>query len=680
MPRKVVSGPDYDDKYDDYDEYDDDYDDYDEAGYSNNQNAVNTGKESLKKSSNTVPVHWTCSMCTFNNHEGMVYCEMCGVFRESFVKSAKDVSLKDAVSAVSSEPLTSAKSKIDSAKMPIKTHAVDLDGDSAKKHAAMSCDKANSIQLPYAGSSLGAEKKKKTPVLSEEVTVERTTLLSSDHFRLKGDQSSGASSSSQNNDVTQKRYSGISQLTIDKNNVNATKPCLPEDYKPENWMLADQESGMLSQLNLAIVGHVDSGKSTLSGRLLHLLGKISKKDMHKNEKESKEKGKGSFAFAWAMDESSEERERGVTMTVAVAYLETKKFRVVLLDSPGHKDFVPNMISGATQADAAILVVDASTGSFEAGMDGEGGKGVGQTKEHAQLIRSFGVEQLVVAVNKMDAVAYSKERFEFIKLQLGSFLRSCNFKDSAITWIPLSAVENQNLIKPPSDACLTSWYQGFCLLEAIDSLQLPSRDVSKPLILPICDVIKSQSTGQLAAYGKLETGAIKNGSKVLVLPSGQEATVKTIERDSTSCTIARAGDNVAVSLQGIDGSQLIPGGVLCHPGFPVAVANHLELKVLVLDILTPILVGSQVEFHIHHVKEAARVAKIVALLDKTGKPSKSAPRFLKSKQNAVIQVTLDGAVCVQEFSKSRALGRAYLRSSGRTIAVGVVNRIIGQDQN
>ncbi|CAN6323553.1 unnamed protein product [Urochloa humidicola] len=674
MPRKVVSGPDYDDDYDDYDEYDDDYVEYDDTEYDNDQHPVKTVKESSKKSASMVPVHWTCSMCTFNNHESMTYCEMCGVFRETFVKSAKNGSLKEAVSAVSSEPRASAMPKADSAKTPMKTHAVDSDGDSARKHANMSCDKANSTQLPSSGSSLGAEKKKKTPVLSEEIPVERTALLVPDHFQLKGDQSSGASSSSQNDYVTQKLSSDISQLNVHKTNVNV------EDYKPEKWMLADQESGVLSQLNLAIVGHVDSGKSTLSGRLLHLLGRISRKDMHKNEKESKEKGKGSFAFAWAMDESSEERERGVTMTVGVAYLETKKYRVVLLDSPGHKDFVPNMISGATQADAAILVVDASTGSFEAGMDGEGGKSVGQTKEHAQLIRSFGAEQLVVAVNKMDAVAYSKERFEFIKLQLGSFLRSCNFKDSAIAWIPLSAVENQNLIKPPSDARLTSWYQGFCLLDAIDSLQLPSRDVTKPLILPICDVIKSQSTGQLAAFGKLETGAIQNGSKVLVLPCGLEATVKSIERDSNSCSIARAGDNVAVSLQGIDGNQLIPGGVLCHPCFPVAVANHLELKILVLDITVPILVGSQVEFHIHHVKEAARVTKIIALLDKTGKPSKSAPRFLKSKQNAVVQVMLDGAVCVQEFSKNRALGRAYLRSSGRTIAVGVVNRVIGQDES
>ncbi|TVU15903.1 hypothetical protein EJB05_39446 [Eragrostis curvula] len=672
MPRKVVSGPDYDDEYDEYDDYDEDYDEYDETGYGNTQHPAKEEKESLKNSSNTVPVHWTCSMCTFSNHESMMYCEMCGVFRESFVKSAKDGSIKDAVSAVSSELKTSATSKNGSAKTSVKTLALDFDGGAERKHASTSRDKADSIQLASSGST-SVTAKKKTPVLSEEIPVERT------NFQLKADESGGASSTSTNDDVTQKLSSDISQLCLEKNNVNVTKPCPPE-YKPEAWMLADQEPEVLSQLNLAIVGHVDSGKSTLSGRLLHLLGRISRKDMHKNEKESKEKGKGSFAFAWAMDESTEERERGVTMTVAVAYLETKKYRVVLLDSPGHKDFVPNMISGATQADAAILVVDASTGSFEAGMDGEGGKSVGQTKEHAQLIRSFGVEQLLVAVNKMDAVGYSKERFEFIKLQLGNFLRSCNFKDSAITWIPLSAVENQNLIKPPSDARLTSWYQGLCLLDAVDSLKLPSRDVSKPLILPICDVIKSQSTGQLAAFGKLETGAIRNGSKVLVLPCGQEATVKSIERDSNPCNIARAGDNVAVNLQGIDGSQLIPGGVLCHPGFPVAVANQMELKILVLDITIPILVGSQVEFHIHHVKEPARIVKIITLLDKTGKPTKSAPRFLKSKQNAVVQVALDGEVCVQEFSKSRALGRAYLRSSGRTIAVGVVSRIIGQDQN
>lgn len=164
-------------------------------------------------------------------------------------------------------------------------------------------------------------------------------------------------------------------------------------------------------------------------------------------------GKGSFAFAWAMDDSTDERERGITMTVAVKYFDTEKYHVVLLDSPGHKDFVPNMISGATQADAAVLVVDASIGSFEAGM---GVNGIGQTKEHSQLIRSFGVENLIVAVNKMDMVEYSKDRFNFVKSQLGIFLRSCGFKDSSITWVPLSATANENLVTAASDSRLLSW--------------------------------------------------------------------------------------------------------------------------------------------------------------------------------------------------------------------------------
>lgn len=163
-------------------------------------------------------------------------------------------------------------------------------------------------------------------------------------------------------------------------------------------------------------------------------------------------GKGSFAYAWALDESAEERERGITMTVAVAYFDTNKYHVVVLDSPGHKDFVPNMISGATQADAAILVIDASLGSFEAGMDTVGG----QTREHAQLVRSFGVDQIIVAVNKMDVVQYSKKRFDFIKQQVGRFLRSIGFRDSFVSWVPLSAIENQNLVAPASDARLMAW--------------------------------------------------------------------------------------------------------------------------------------------------------------------------------------------------------------------------------
>ncbi|RLM64284.1 HBS1-like protein isoform X1 [Panicum miliaceum] len=434
------------------------------------------------------------------------------------------------------------------------------------------------------------------------------------------------------------------------------KPASISEYKPEPWMLQSEDQEMRRQLNLAIVGHVDSGKSTLCGRLLHALGLISQKQMHKYEKEAKEKGKGSFAYAWAMDDSTDERERGITMTVAVKYFDTEKYHVVLLDSPGHKDFVPNMISGATQADAAILVVDASIGSFEAGM---GVNGIGQTKEHSQLIRSFGVENLIVAVNKMDMVEHSKDR---LFNHLGSF--ECNGK------------------RKLSDCCFG--FSSFVMVQWKLSAEIhrliapPHRDVSRPLRLPICDVIASITLGQVAVCGKVEAGGIRAGSKVLVMPSGDLATVKTIERDSSSCNLARAGDNIAVGLQGVDPGHLVSGGVICHPDFPVHVASRLELKILVLEITTPILVGLQFELHIHHARVSASLVKILSLLDqKTGKASKKMPRLLTARQAAVVDVKLDKEVCVEEFSALKALGRAFLRSRGNTVAVGIVTRILDE---
>ncbi|RLM74729.1 hypothetical protein C2845_PM15G25510 [Panicum miliaceum] len=368
------------------------------------------------------------------------------------------------------------------------------------------------------------------------------------------------------------------------------KPASISQYKPEPWMLQSEDQEMRRQLNLAIVGHVDSGKSTLCGRLLHALGLISKKQMHKYEKEAKEK----------------------------------------------------------------------------------------TKEHSQLIRSFGVENLIVAVNKMDMVEYSKDRFNFVKSQLGIFLRSCGFKDSSITWVPLCAMANENLVTAASDSRLLSWYNGNCLLKSIDSLPPPHRDVSRPLRLPICDVIASITLGQVAVCGKVEAGGIRTGSKVLVMPSGDLATVKTIERDSSSCNLARAGDNIAVGLQGIDPGHLVSGGVICHPDFPVHVASRLELKLLVLEITTPILVGLQFELHIHHARVSASLVKILSLLDqKTGKASKKMPRLLTARQAASVEVKLDEEVCVEEFSGLKALGRVFLRSRGDTVAVGIVTRILDE---
>ncbi|KAJ4774088.1 Elongation factor 1-alpha [Rhynchospora pubera] len=673
MPRKVGYAHGYDDDYDDnydddYGNYDDDYDDSEDAYRQNHDLKGNTSSQKLPLARETArkPIVWSCSICTFDNEDSALVCEICCVYKESFVKSGKEANGTGNNIAAASVASRTVKGQPE--KLPVKVADKEL----------ISADSYGKASTPYergktTNSASTAQKVDKVVMVQKEIKLSEPFDTVSSHLKkVNLSDTSVTTKGSSESLPSCSRELNLGDRPSSSNSVS------DEQYKPDKWMQFDEEKEALSQLNLAIVGHVDSGKSTLSGRLLHLLGRISKRDMHKNEKEAKEKGKGSFSYAWAMDESAEERERGITMTVAVAYFDSNKYHVVVLDSPGHKDFVPNMISGATQADAAILVVDACTGSFEAGMDGQvpGIAGVGQTKEHAQLVRSFGVDQLIVAVNKMDAVGYSKQRYDFIKAQLGVFLRSCGFRDSSVSWVPLSAIENQNLIEPATDACLTSWYQGKCLLDAIDALQLPSRDISKPLIMPICDVIRTQSMGQVAACGKLETGAVKTGSKVILVPGCEIATVRSIEHDMNACDVARAGDNVAVILQGINPSKLIPGGVICHPEFPVLMASRLELKILVLDVAVPILIGSQVEFHIHHAKAAARIVKIVSLLDqKTGKATKSAPRFLKAKQSAIVEVSLDGAVCAQEFSKCRALGRVFLRASGNTAAVGVVTRLV-----
>ncbi|KAI3779459.1 hypothetical protein L2E82_09178 [Cichorium intybus] len=725
MPRKVSYGVDFDEEYDAYDAYDDDNYTY---SYDNGIEEHENAWESPVTKQETVQQNvWRCPICTYDNEEYMSSCDICGVLRNPLIRSSNNgqsntvggICTKFGASMMAKSLFTSLPfgdvkfqpqkdaSRTEDKKFPL---GKNTRGKFHDLHNAIISEKHYKVNIapfkfdipsPDDVVSLGLQSYKLGSKVVSNVEKPSTSDTPSSKKMENTNMKSNTKSSNKSTPLTSKDkienvenniatkthaiFNELNNMTMSGESVNSKIPnkgkmgktASRSQYKPEKWMLLDETKDRLSQLNLAIVGHVDSGKSTLSGRLLHLLGQISQKQMHKYEKEAKLQGKGSFAYAWALDESTEERERGITMTVAVAFFNSNKYHVVVLDSPGHKDFVPNMISGATQADAAILVIDASLGAFEAGIDSAGG----QTREHAQLIRSFGVDQIIVSVNKMDAVQYSKERFDVIKMQLGVFLRSCNFRDSGVTWVPMSAMENQNLVGPPSDARLVSWYKGPSLLEAIDALQPPVREYSKPLLMPICDVIKLPSQGQVSACGKLESGALRNGTKVLILPSGEIATVRSLERDSQPCTIAKAGDNVAVTLQNIDSNSVMSGGVLCHPDFPVSITNHLELKLLVLDVQTPILIGSQLEFHIHHAKEVARVSKIVSLLDaKTGKVTKKSPRCLLAKQSAIVEVKLQGEVCVDEFSSSRALGRVFLRSSGTTVAVGVVTRVIIDDEN
>lgn len=579
---------------------------------------------------------WRCLSCTYDNPEHVSACGICRTIRSASFEDFQ--AFGSGTTAMSNPSSTTTKTSL---------------GITTKVETEVVGEKAKSSEEPAPSLFIKVHKGKK---------------------RENGVHGEDGSSS---NGLVSEELQNLSFSTGRNahNSNKGLKDTVPlEEYKAEPWMLHEQSEEGKNLLHLAIVGHVDAGKSSLTGRLLYLMGRVSQKEMHKYEREAKQKGKESFAYAWVLDESPEERQRGVTMTVAVAHFDTVKFHVVLLDSPGHKDFVPNMIVGASQADAAVLVVDASTGAFEAGMDGQGTGG--QTKEHAQLIRSFGVEQLIVAINKMDIVDYSKERFDFIKAQLGLFLRRCGFKESCLMWIPMSVVENQNLVASASDGRLMSWYAGPHFLEAIDLCKPPTRDISRPLRLPISEVIQSRTLGQVAASGKLDAGAIKVGTKLLVMPTGEEATVKAIEQDGKELNVAKAGDSVDIGLQGIDSSILMTGGVLCHPNFPVPLARRIELKIAVLDVKKPILFGAEVELHAHHAKEAAKIVQILALLDpKTGLVRKKAPRLLTANQSALIEVLPHRGICIEEYSNYRSLGRVTLRAAGKTIAVGIVTHII-----
>ena len=338
-------------------------------------------------------------------------------------------------------------------------------------------------------------------------------------------------------------------------------------------------------VNLVVIGHVDSGKSTLMGHLLFKLGNVSQKIMHKHEKESRKVGKQSFMYAWVLDETDEERERGITMDVGQNKFETEKKLITLLDAPGHRDFIPNMISGAYQADVGVLVVNATTGEFEAGFEAGG-----QTREHALLVRSLGVNQLVVAVNKLDTVEWSKERFDTISSKLKLFLiKQAGFKESDLTFLPCSGLTGENLVKGPDNQTLTSWYTGPSLVEAIDRLRPPERAMDKPFRLSIADIFKGQAAG-FSVAGRVEAGFVTKDDKVLISPLNEVGVVKSVVVDCVAGWQGFAGDHVTIGLVGPDINSLTPGMVLSDPASPVTVTARFKARIVVFNIDVPITKG------------------------------------------------------------------------------------------
>uniref|UniRef100_A0A3P8UUD4 HBS1-like protein n=1 Tax=Cynoglossus semilaevis TaxID=244447 RepID=A0A3P8UUD4_CYNSE len=431
----------------------------------------------------------------------------------------------------------------------------------------------------------------------------------------------------------------------------------------------EKRQGGKPLVNLVVIGHVDAGKSTLMGHLLYLLGNVNKRTMHKYEQESKKAGKASFAYAWVLDETGEERDRGVTMDVGMTKFETNSKVVTLMDAPGHRDFIPNMITGAAQADVAVLVVDASRGEFEAGFEAGG-----QTREHALLVRSLGVTQLAVAVNKMDQVNWQQDRFQEITTKLGHFLKQAGFKESDVFYIPTSGLSGENLTTRSSVSELTSWFSGPSLLEQIDAFKAPQRSIDKPFRLCVSDVFKDQGSG-FCVTGKIEAGYIQTGDRILAMPPNETCNVKGITLHDEPLDWAAAGDHVSLTVTGMDIIKINVGCVFCDPKEPIKVCTRFKARILLFNIEVPITQGFPVLLHYQTVSEPATIRKLVSVLHKSsGEVLKKKPKCLTKGMNAIVEIQTQRPVSLELYKDYKELGRFMLRYVGSTIAAGVVTEV------
>ncbi len=421
-------------------------------------------------------------------------------------------------------------------------------------------------------------------------------------------------------------------------------------------------------MNLVVIGHVDHGKSTLVGHLLFRLGLVDEKKLKELEEQAKSKGKESFKFAWILDKMKEERDRGITIDLTFMKFETRNYIFTIIDAPGHRDFVKNMITGASQADAAILVVSARKGEFEAGMSPEG-----QTREHLLLAKTMGIEQVIVAVNKMDApdVNYDQKRYEQIVGILKKFMKGLGFKVEDIPFIPVSAWKGDNLIERSPNM---PWYKGPTLVEALDQLKPPAKPVDKPLRIPIQNVYTIPGAGTVPV-GRVETGVLRVGDKVVFMPPGVVGEVRSIQMHYQDLEKAEPGDNIGFAVRGVSKNDIRRGDVAGHVDNPPTVADEFTARIFVIWHPSAIAPGYTPVIHAHTASISARMVEILAKLDpRTGKVVEEKPQFLKPGDVAIVRFKPVKPMVVEKFSDFPALGRFAMRDMNRTIGIGIITDV------
>lgn len=417
-------------------------------------------------------------------------------------------------------------------------------------------------------------------------------------------------------------------------------------------------------LNLVFIGHVDHGKSTSVGRLLYEKGAVGEHIIRQYKEEAEKIGKGTFEFAWVMDMLKEERERGLTIDISHKKMETDKYYFTVIDAPGHRDFVKNMITGASQADAAVLVIDAAQKDDAGGL-------MPQTKEHVFLSRTLGIGQIIVGVNKMDSVNFEQKKFEEIKDNLKKLFAVVGYKSDDIIYLPMSGLKGDNILKKGDNL---AWWDGPTLSQAIDMLRVPEKPTNLPLRLPVQDVYSITGIGTVPV-GRVETGIMKIGDTVVFEPAGVTGEVKTIEMHHETIQQAEPGDNIGFNVRGVGKDDIRRGDVVGSTKNPPTVAKDFTAQIVVLQHPSAITVGYAPVFHSHTSQVACRIVEIISKLDpKTGNVLEEQPKFLKTGDAGVIKVEPTRPMVIEKVKDIPAMGRFAIRDMGSTVAAGMVVNI------
>merc|ERR1712168_923794 len=440
----------------------------------------------------------------------------------------------------------------------------------------------------------------------------------------------------------------------------------------------------LTGISVVVIGHVDSGKSTTTGHLIYQCGGIDKRTIEKFEKEAQEMGKGSFKYAWVLDKLKAERERGITIDIQLMKFLTKKYYVTIIDAPGHRDFIKNMITGTSQADCAVLIVAAGVGEFEAGISKNG-----QTRENALLAYTLGVKQMIVGINKIDNTEppYSEARYKEIKKEVESYVKKVGYNPKGVAFVPISGWHGDNMCE---DSKNMSWYKGWSvtrkgvdkpvtgktLYDAIDNITPPERPVSKPLRLPLQDVYKIGGIGTVPV-GRVETGVIKAGMVVTFSPAAVTTEVKSVEmHHETLVEGGVPGDNVGFNVKNVSIKEIKRGMVTSDSkSDPAKETKSFKAQVIVLNHPGEIRAGYQPVLDCHTAHVACKFAELEQKIDRrSGKVLEDNPKMVKSGDAAIINLIPSKPMCVESFAEYPPLGRFAVRDMRQTVAVGIIKSV------